>query len=132
MKKKNILYSIRNTLESSPFIYHCQLHDFFSNLKGKKRVVRISGALIAIAAGYSNIMSAVQQDFFSGFQFKKVRISEMIDFSNHVQLLKHSFFLTRQCFLRKDLCSELLNMMIKIPQVTNQIGYSLEKVKTTC
>jgi hypothetical protein len=37
-------------------------------------------------------MSAVQQDFYPGFQFKKVRISETIDFSNHVQLLKHSVF----------------------------------------
>jgi hypothetical protein len=84
--EKKIPYSIRNTLESSPFIHHCQLHYFVSNLKGKKRVVRISGALIAIAAGYSNVMSAVQQDFYPGFQFKKVHISETIDFSNHEQL----------------------------------------------
>lgn len=57
----------QETLQVSPFESHCQLHDFLSNMEGKRRLVQISGAPIQKAAGISNMVTAARQDFFPGY-----------------------------------------------------------------
>lgn len=46
------------TLQASPFANHCQMFDFLTNLDSKRRVVLISGAPIAQAAGFSNLLTS--------------------------------------------------------------------------
>jgi len=56
------------TLESSPFLNHCQLQNFLSRLNRAKRIIRVTGTPISTSGGHSSIITAIHQGFFPGFK----------------------------------------------------------------
>ncbi|BCT55140.1 RNA-dependent RNA polymerase, partial [Toyo virus] len=118
------------TLALSPFNHHPPMQNFFSRLETKGRAVRITGSPIKQRSGVSNMLTAVRDNFFPGFQLTNIFDSAGMERSESASLIKHCAFLilagpyteSRKKRMIEEVCTNLNQVPLRLNQYKSRLN----------
>ncbi len=120
---------IKETLKRSPFSNHIQLQNFFARLESKPREVVISGIPVHAIKGYSNLFTAVQRNYFPGYQISGIsditaaeRAGKLDSTLHHIRMIQtYPFTHEKRCSSAlaalKDVSLTEIDLVHKSPRI---------------
>ncbi|UHK03194.1 MAG: RNA-dependent RNA polymerase [Hangzhou phenuivirus 2] len=121
----------KETLIKSPFSSHVQIQNWFARNEPKKRIIKIMGAPLISKSGFSGLISAIKNDYSTGFDLS-FKIEEQITQKELTGLdLKHMIYMYNTLPMEQNWKSETIqNLLITAEQLPFKQNTTKSKLNT--